>query len=119
MEENVFSKSIWRWWKTNNFIVCIDRLFKDIWNRKQFDAYLPFSDQTVNCLEKAYLGPSFLGHGGAETVSEKKKETLRNLDYCYLGLLTKSKFFRGNLKNVLKITFICHKEMLVWSEDIP
>ena len=119
MEENVFSKSIWRWWKTNNFIVCIDRLFKDICNRKQFDAYLPFSDQTVNCLEKAYLGPSFLGHGGAETVSEKKKETLRNLDYCYLGLLTKSKFFRGNLKNVLKITFICHKEMFVWSEDIP
>lgn len=79
---------------------------------------MPFSDQTNNCLKRVYLGQSFLGHGDAETVVEKKKETLRNLDDCYLGLLTKLKFSRGNLKDVLKINFIYHKEMLVWSEDI-
>ena len=40
-----------------------------------------FCDKLANPVERAYIGPSLMGHGDVETGLEKLNETLKDLDY--------------------------------------
>ena len=65
----------------SHFIVCVDKLLNHILNCKKFYTHILFYDETVNHVNRTYIGSLLMGHGYAETVLEKLKETLKDLNY--------------------------------------
>ena len=81
MDWNFFFRNVWDRRKLQIiFTVCLKNLLNYVSNCKQLDAHILYYDKISSCMEKAYIGSSFMGHVDAETM-EILKEDLQILTH--------------------------------------
>lgn len=62
----------------NHFTVSFDRLLNHVTNYRHFNTSILYYDEIANWMERANIGPSFMGHDNPETCLENLEETLKN-----------------------------------------